>query len=129
MKFGKMRPLALISVLTITACLLLSSCSGLLDSGQPAQRTFLLTPYSPSVAASTGGEINGLTVKLAAAPGLDSDRLLTLSPDAGLSHFPAHDGRTTCPSSPAHWSGARCSKPAGSARFPTAGIQAAGNVR
>ena len=87
MKFGKMRPLTLISVLTITACLLLSSCSGLLDSGQPAQRTFLLTPYSPSVAAPTGGEINGLTVKLAAAPGLDSDRLLTLSPDAGLSHF------------------------------------------
>jgi ABC-type uncharacterized transport system auxiliary subunit len=66
--------------------LALAACSGLLTSDQPPARTYWLEPFAgqPENAPSLAG---GLAVTVGVVPGLDSDRLLTLGPDSGMSHI------------------------------------------
>jgi len=72
--------------LAALAGLALVSCGGLLQSGQDADRTFWLTPLD-GPAADGGDAPHALSVSVEVVPGLDSDRLLTLSPRAELNHF------------------------------------------
>ena len=73
-------------ILVTGVCLLTSSCGSLLNSGKPADRIFLLEPLAGSQDLQTGSS-SKLVVEVKAVPGLDTDQLLTLSPDAELNHF------------------------------------------
>jgi ABC-type uncharacterized transport system auxiliary subunit len=68
------------------AILFLASCGGILESKLPADRTFWLTPLAEG---GSDAPVDGpaLSVSVDAVPGLDSDRMLTLSPDSELNHF------------------------------------------
>jgi len=71
------------------SALLLVSCGGMLVSDKPAEKTFWLNPYSgsrPDLAAADALELEWV---FSVVPGLDTDRLLTLDPDAELSQFAA----------------------------------------
>lgn len=70
--------------IVLAQTLLLCACSGLLSSDQPAARTWWLEPLQANT-AGTGGP--ALRLHLGVVPGLDSDEILTLSPDARLSRF------------------------------------------
>lgn len=66
--------------------LLLTACSGVMDSKQPSKQYYLLSPLdgggsAPSASAPT------LTLSVAAVPGLDSDRIQALGPDASLDRY------------------------------------------
>ena len=74
----------------IAACslgLALGGCAGLLTSDRPARTTWWLEPLAPasSTTAFPGGP--DLLLEVSVVPGLDTDRILTLSPDAQLSHL------------------------------------------
>lgn len=77
------------SVLRLPAWLLpfaLTACGGLLTSDQPAAQAWWLEP--PQLAAPAGSEPRGpLVLTLTVAPGLDSDRIMSLNPEARLSPF------------------------------------------
>jgi len=70
-------------------CLLLSACSGLLSSDRPANKTYLLTPFSPHEVVDPGLHRQGLSLEFSVIPGLDSNRLQTVGPDAKLNHISA----------------------------------------
>jgi ABC-type uncharacterized transport system auxiliary subunit len=79
------------SALTLPALFLLltvlSACSGVLTSEQPAKQYYTLMPYK-----STGGAANvdaapALAISVAAVPGLDTDRILALDTDARLNRY------------------------------------------
>jgi len=80
-----------ISPLTLPGLILLAvlvtACSGILTSEQPAKQYYTLTPFT--VAANTSGEEPGpaLSITVSAVPGLDTDRILALGPDARLHRF------------------------------------------
>lgn len=61
--------------------LLLAACSGLLTSGQPPRQVYLLQPLA---SADSGGGKTVLHFGLTVIPGLDTDRILALGPDARL---------------------------------------------
>ena len=69
------------------ATVLVSACSGVMDSKQPAKQYYLLTPDTTSTgtASPTAGPALSMTVSV--VPGLDTDRVLALSPDARLSPY------------------------------------------
>ena len=73
-----------LSVLALVA-FLLSACSGVMDSKQGARQPYLLSPLASS--ASMAGAGPGLAISVTAVPGLDTDRVLALSPDAALSPY------------------------------------------
>jgi uncharacterized lipoprotein YmbA len=65
----------------------LGACSGLLISDRPPTTTWWLEPLAPageSPAHPGGAE---LSLRVSVVPGLDTDRILTLGPDAQLSHL------------------------------------------
>jgi ABC-type uncharacterized transport system auxiliary subunit len=77
------------SRLTILALafLLVSACSGVMDSKQAARQTYLLTP-DPSIAGATApATAPSLAVAISVVPGLDTDRVMALGPDARLSPY------------------------------------------
>ncbi len=77
------------SRLTILALvfLLASACSGVMDSKRGTRQTYLLTP-DPSVAgAAAPAPAPVLALTLSVVPGLDTDQILALSPDARLSPY------------------------------------------
>jgi ABC-type uncharacterized transport system auxiliary subunit len=65
----------------------LSSCGGLLSSEKPVEKTYQLTPYIISQSEEGAESKPSLALSLMVVPGLDSDRILTISPDAELNHF------------------------------------------
>jgi ABC-type uncharacterized transport system auxiliary subunit len=67
------------------ALTLLPACSGLLDSKQVPDRTFLLSPYAYNSAADPMDR--GLSLDFMVIPGLDSDQMLTLGTDAELNNL------------------------------------------
>jgi ABC-type uncharacterized transport system auxiliary subunit len=71
------------------AFLLTSSCGAMLNSDKPVEKTYWLSPYTTSQSTDSSTHRPGLTVSFTVIPGLDSDRLLTLNPDAELNHFSA----------------------------------------
>lgn len=74
-------------VLPVLIILLTASCGGILSSDKPADRTFWLQPYIPPQNAATPADAPGLTVSFDVVPGLDSDHLLTMNPDAEMNHY------------------------------------------
>ncbi len=69
--------------------IVLAACSGLLNSGQPAERVYWLEPLVVQGANSTDSALASIAISVSAAPGLDTDRLLILGPEARLNHYAA----------------------------------------
>lgn len=68
------------------ACLCLAGCGGLLQSEEPVERTFWLTPLEKPALDAAAAAIS-LSVGVQVVPGLDTDKMLTLTPQAELNHF------------------------------------------
>ena len=75
MKFG-----LLVSVLLVAAC------SGLTKSDKPAISKWWLEPYVPEQVVDVDSPV-GIAVSITVVPGLDTDRILTLSDNAELGQF------------------------------------------
>ena len=73
----------------VLALSLLPACSGLLDSKQVPDRTFMLSPYSVGSVAGSNAEPTdrGLSLDFKVVAGLDSDQMLTLGTDAELNNL------------------------------------------
>jgi len=67
--------------------MLLTACSGILSSEQPAQQTYLLEPVSLSAAKSSVKGQAALVLVLDAVPGLDTNRIQALDADARLNQY------------------------------------------
>lgn len=65
----------------------LTSCSGLTRSDKPVTHTWLLMPLEQAVQKPPAGPVTNIVVSVVAVPGLDTDRILTLSKDAELNFF------------------------------------------
>ena len=80
-------PSRLLIVATCWLGLALSGCGSLLTSDRPATTTWWLEPLPPAgdAMAFPGGE--DLSLEVTVVPGLDTDRIMTLSPDNQLSHL------------------------------------------
>jgi len=65
------------------------ACAGMLDSNQPAERTYWLKPLIVQNANTESDSLPSLVVTVRAAPGLDTDRLLILETGARLNHYAA----------------------------------------
>ena len=66
---------------------LLSACSGLTSSDKPATRIWWLEPYSSGTSTSLAEAETSLEVMVRVVPGLDSDKILTLSGAAQLNYI------------------------------------------
>ena len=69
------------------ATILAGACSGVMDSKQPARQYYLLTPDTTSSGTGNPTEGPALSMTVSVVPGLDTDRVLALSPDARLSPY------------------------------------------
>lgn len=69
------------------AVFLLAGCSGLLTSDKDAKRYYLLQPYTAWPSIPKQADDPSLSLSVTAIPGLDSDRILALGPDAQLNHY------------------------------------------
>lgn len=79
------RPLSR-TLLALAICWLASGCGGLLESDSPAAQTWWLEP--PALTAAGGADNRGpLVLRVSVAPGLDTDEIMSLDPDARLSPF------------------------------------------
>jgi len=79
----KMKPL--LAVLMATS--MITACSGVMDSAQPARQTYLLMPSTPASGTANDGQGPVLSVSLGAVPGLDTDRIQALDSDAQLKRY------------------------------------------
>lgn len=68
----------------LMSTVLISACSGLTSSDQPPVRTFMLMPLATTAAAGT---VVAVDVSVSVVPGLDTDKILTLSSNAELNHY------------------------------------------
>ncbi|KAA9133377.1 hypothetical protein F3N42_03245 [Marinihelvus fidelis] len=68
------------------ATMLAAGCTTLLDSEQPAPSTWWLAPATLDV-TTIAGPPRPLSLSISVVPGLDTDRILTLEPDARLDHI------------------------------------------
>lgn len=73
--------------LVLIGLVLLTACSGLTTSDKPASRTWLLIPLEQSVNTRSFEAVTTVDVSVVAVPGLDTDKILTLSGDAELNEF------------------------------------------
>ena len=73
-------------LLLSTALPLLSACSGLLESGQPAKQYYMLSPVQLASSSPANGD-QPLTLSISAVPGLDTDRIQALGSDAALNRY------------------------------------------
>ena len=71
----------------VALSLLISGCSGLLSSEQPAKQVYLLKPLSLSASGAEATEHIALEFNLQAVPGLDTDRIQALDSDARLRQY------------------------------------------
>jgi ABC-type uncharacterized transport system auxiliary subunit len=71
-------------ILPPLAALLLGACGSLLTSDQPPRQVYLLQP-SPAAGSDAAGP--AVQISVTAVPGLDTDRILALDPDARLSPY------------------------------------------
>lgn len=77
----------LLSVLLLP--LLVSACGGLTRSDKPATKTWWLKPLTGISQASALARVTRVDLSVRVVPGLDSDRILTLSSAAELNHYGA----------------------------------------
>ena len=71
-------PVALLCVLAVAAC------GGLLTSEEPARQHYLLQPLTGAGGGFESNQAAVLRLELSVIPGLDTDRILALDPDARL---------------------------------------------
>jgi len=69
--------------------LLVSACSGLTRSDKPATKTWWLKPLTGISQESALASVPKVDLSVGVVPGLDSDRILTLSSDAELNNYGA----------------------------------------
>ena len=79
---------------SVVFCLLIltlsmSACGGLTRSDKPATRTWWLEPYVGMTQESSSDQVLLVALSTTVVPGLDTNRILTLSDDAELSQFAA----------------------------------------
>jgi cholesterol transport system auxiliary component len=74
-------------VVYLLMLLSVSACSGLTHSDQPATVKWWLKPYTGLSQVTTPKSVELIALSVTAVPGLDTDRVLTLSDDAELKHF------------------------------------------
>lgn len=75
-----------LTVLTL-AVFQLSACSGVMDSKRDARQTYLLTPAISAGDAGAVANAPSLSLEVSVVPGLDTDRIMALSPDARLNPY------------------------------------------
>ena len=78
----------------VVFCLLIlaisvSACGGLTRSDKPATKTWWLEPYTGMMQETPSDQVRLIALSTTVVPGLDTDRLLTLSEDAELNQFAA----------------------------------------
>ena len=71
----------------ILALGLLNACSGVLTSEQPAKQYYTLMPLAAPPAGPDQEPGPALSISVNAVPGLDTDRVLALGPDASLNRY------------------------------------------
>jgi ABC-type uncharacterized transport system auxiliary subunit len=81
-----MKTKTLLPVLSVMT-LLLTACSGVMDSAQPAKQYYMLVPWSGAAGAAGSEQGPGLSIMVSAVPGLDTDQVLALSSDARLTRY------------------------------------------
>ena len=69
--------------------ILLNACSGLTSSDQPANTTWWLKPYTGAMQTDSHEAPRMIAVSVTVVPGLDTNRILTLSDDAELNRYAA----------------------------------------
>ena len=69
--------------------LFLGACSGLTQSNIPANKTWWLEPFEGVGQKSSSDTITLISLSVTVVPGLDSNRILTLSDDAELNRYSA----------------------------------------
>ena len=79
----------IIVICAFLAIMSLAACSGLTRSEEPANRTWWLEPYTGTTQAIDHESMPLVAVSVRAVPGLDSNRILTLSSDAELNRYAA----------------------------------------
>lgn len=84
----RLRSISLLLALLFMA-LLLANCGGLTRSDKPVTHTWMLMPLEQSVQGSSSEPVTSVVVSVVVVPGLDTDRILTLSEDAELNYFAA----------------------------------------
>jgi len=67
----------------------LSACSSILESEQAPERVYLLKPYLSPTLSTNDSEQKYISVSVSTTPGLDTDKILILEPDAHLNHYAA----------------------------------------
>jgi ABC-type uncharacterized transport system auxiliary subunit len=72
-------------MLALLPLVMLQACSGVLTSEQPARQYYLLQPLDTG--AANTGQGPELALEVSAVPGLDTDRIQALGPDARLQPF------------------------------------------
>ena len=65
----------------------LSGCGGLLTSDQPPERVYWLEAEGLQLGAASTENLPALIVTVDAVPGLDTDRILVMEPNARLNHY------------------------------------------
>jgi len=73
--------------LMLSAMIWLTACGGLTQSNKPAASKWLLKPYDSSSGTAVTAEAPRVSVTLSVVPGLDTDKILTLSSASELGHF------------------------------------------
>ena len=79
---------------SVVFCLLIlalsvSACGGLTHSDKPATNTWWLEPYTGMTQETPSAPALLVAISITVVPGLDTDRILTLSDDAELNQFAA----------------------------------------
>jgi len=78
-----MKPTFALSML-LAVCGIISGCSGILSSEEPAKQVYLLQPIDLGASPATEENRPALSLNLNAVPGLDTDRILAVDSDARL---------------------------------------------
>lgn len=73
--------------LSLLGLLLLTACGGLTTSDKPEMRTWMLMPFEQSAKTVLLEAITTVELSVVAIPGLDTDKILTLSKDAELNNY------------------------------------------
>lgn len=73
--------------LTLPGLLFLTACGGLTTSDKPVTRTWMLMPMESSSGSAASAEVTTIELSVVVVPGLDTDKILTLSSDAELNNF------------------------------------------
>ena len=71
----------------LPAILAINACSGLTQSDRPATNTWWLEPYTDMSGLPSSDPALLVAVSVTVVPGLDTDRILTLSQKSQLNHY------------------------------------------